>query len=297
MLVDLFKHMRFAPIESYQYIGFGSVAFIDFRLVHKALGIKELVSIEATSDPDEQTRFRHNIPYAGLNLHFGKSNAVLPTLDLSRRSLIWLDYDDSLDRSMANDLATVGRRAQSGTFVAVTFAAAFPVAEADREKALRKLKEHFPDFIAEDAKANQFDGAKFAEFGRSTLGALLQRSVSNADAGEEDTSKKRSVRQICFFKYRDGVPMVTVGWIVVAQAESQVFDACHFDSLPFVRTQSEAFRITIPLVTPMEVREMERRMPDLANAQDLNWIPQKERSEFGSVYRYLPYFGAVDSHI
>ena len=49
MLVDLFRRMRFAPIETYQYIGFGSVAFVDFRMVHKELGIKGLVSIEVIS--------------------------------------------------------------------------------------------------------------------------------------------------------------------------------------------------------------------------------------------------------
>jgi hypothetical protein len=39
---------------------------------------------------------------------------------------------------------------------------------------------------------------------------------------------------------------------------------------------------------------MERRLPDLAGATDLDWIPANERKSFGSVYRYLPQFSVVE---
>lgn len=294
MLIDLFKRMRFAPIETYRYLGFGSVAFVDFRMVHKALGIKDLVSIEATEAEEEQTRFNHNNPYAGLTLHFGHSSNVLPTLDLTKRSLVWLDYDGALSRSMANDLATVGRHAPSGTFLGLTFAASFPTTTPGRENELKRLKEEFPKFLADDTKAIALDGAKFGEFGRATLGALLERAVSDSDAGEQNPDKVRSVRQICFFKYKDGAPMITVGWLVVASSDLPIFNACKFAALPFVRTGATPFVIKIPLITPLEVREMERRLPNLATATDLNWIPEEERKNFGSVYRYLPHFSAVE---
>ncbi|RWA58380.1 MAG: hypothetical protein EOQ27_30050 [Mesorhizobium sp.] len=286
--------MRFAPIESYQYVGFGSVAFIDFRMVHKALGIKNLISIEATEDPAEQTRFRHNNPYAGLALHFGHSSKVLPMLDLAKHSLVWLDYDNLLSRSMANDLATVARRAASGSFIGVTFTSAFPPLAPGRDKELKRLKEEFPDFLAEDAKASVFDGLKYAEFGRSVLGALLQKAISDADAGEQVPGKKRSAQQVCFFRYRDGAPMTTVAWVIASEEDLSVFKACDFDALPFVRRGAESFRIEIPLVTPFEVREMEKRLPNLAVATDLDWIPEEHRKNFCDVYRYLPHFSVVE---
>jgi hypothetical protein len=294
MLLDLFKRLRFGSIETYQYVGFGSVAFVDFRMVHKLLGIKDLISIEDTDDPDERARFSQNNPYAGLKLHFGHSSAVLPTLDFTKRSLVWLDYDGALARSMANDLATVGRRAASGSFLAVTFTTAFPTGGSDREIELKRLKEDFSDFLPDDTKANQFDGAKYAEFGRKALGALLEKAVADADAGETNPQKKRSVKQLCFFKYKDGAPMVTVGWLIVAAGDLPIFEACHFQALPFVRNASVAFTVAIPLVTPMEVREMERRLPNLAAATDLDWIPESERRKFGNVYRYLPQFSVVE---
>ncbi len=295
MLIDLFKRMRFAPIETYQYVGFGSVAFVDFRMVHKWLGISDLVSIEQTDDPDEQLRFTRNNPYAGLDLHFGHSSKVLSTLDFKKRSLVWLDYDVGLCRSIANDIATIGRTAQSGTFIGVTFTDAFPRRnKKNRDKSLKFLKDEFSDFVPEDARAVDFDGAKYAEFGRSVLGALLQKSVSDADAGEADPAKRRLVHQLCFFKYADGAPMVTVGWIVVAEQDNETLEICEFGALPYVRTAAVPFRIKIPLVTPFEISEMERRLPDLASSTDLNWIPKEERDHFNSIYRYLPQFSVVE---
>ncbi len=294
MLIDLFKRMRFAPIETYQYIGFGSVAFIDFRMVHKALGIKDLISIEDTDDRHEKDRFRHNNPYEGLLLHFGNSNEVLPKINLKKQSLVWLDYDGSLSKSMANDLAIVGRNVPSGSFVAVTFPAFIQPTGPSRETELNRLKEEFPDFLKEHDKATELDGPKYARFGRSVLGALLEKAVSDADAGHQDPEQIRSVKQICFFKYRDGIPMATIGWLIISKSDAETFDMCNFDDLNYVRTGNEPFQIKIPLITPLEVREMERRLPNLDTANDLNWIPKEERSNFLNVYRYLPHFASVE---
>ena len=294
MLVDLFRRIQFAPVESYQYVGLGSVAFIDFRMVHMALGINDLVSIEGTDDPEERVRFTNNNPYAGLTLKFGLASAVLPTIDFSRRTLVWLDYDGALARSMANDIATVARSAASGTFIGVTFTTAFPVTPKDREKELTRLKDDFSDFLPEGTPAQAFDGGKYAEFGRATLGTLLERAISDADAGEKDPQARRTAFQVCYFRYKDGVPMVTVGWFIVSGADLEQYIACRFEDLPFVKTGVDAFRIRVPLVTPLEVREMERRLPALGAAADLAWIPAEERTAFLNVYRYLPHFAAVE---
>ena len=88
--------------------------------------------------------------------------------------------------------------------------------------------------------------------------------------------------------------MVTVGWFIVSGADLEQYIACRFEDLPFVKTGVDAFRIRVPLVTPLEVREMERRLPALGAAADLAWIPAEERTAFLNVYRYLPHFAAVE---
>lgn len=293
MLLDLFKRMRFAPIESYQYGGLGSVAFVDFRMVHRHLGIQDMFSIEDTSLEEEKIRFFNNKPYLNLDLRFGHSSAVLPALNFSRRSLIWMDYDERVSRSMVNDLTTIIQNISSGSFIALTFTNDFPTAKGNREAYFTKLREEFPTFISEDDKPVRLDGVRYAEFVRTTFTSLLDSALADADAGKPDEDKRIAL-QVCYFKYSDGAPMATIGWMIVSESDMSAFEACEFEGLPFVRTGADPFRIKMPKVTPTEIREMERRLPDL-NAGDLEWIPQQERTAFLASYRYLPNFAPIEA--
>lgn len=295
MLVDLFRRLPFCPSEEYQYVGFGSVAFIDFKMVHRFLGIENLISIEGTDDDNNKIRFENNKPYSGIDLRFGHSSSILPTIDFSSKSLVWLDYDGALSRSMSNDIGIVARKAPSGTFIGVTFTTAFPATDnALRLQELARLKQQFPEYIPDDVKPQQFDGGQYAEFGRQALGGLLEQAVSEADAGLSDLGEKRSVFQVCNFRYKDGAPMVTFGWVIVSDNDFDLFADAQLTSLPFVRTDQAHFRITIPFVTPLEIGEMERRLPALQNAADLDWIPAEHRKAFSKIYRYLPHFGIME---
>lgn len=296
MLLDIFRRLQFDAIETYRYVGFGSVAFVDFKMIYRALGIRDLTSIEDVGKLVEQRRFRKNKPLRGLVLRFGNSRAVLPTLDFKQKSIVWLDYDDALARSMANDIATVARDAPSGTFIAATFTTAFPTDKENAAKELTRMKDDFPEYLGDDAKPIIFQNGKtHAQFGRRVLSALLDRAVSDADAGETDPAKKRAAFQVCFFRYKDGAWMVTVGWVIVAESDLELFERCRIDDLPFVRKGSEPFKIEVPLVTPLEVREMERRLPNLASSSALDWIPNEEKAAFQNMQRYLPNFGAIEA--
>lgn len=294
MLLDLFRQLRFAPIESYQYVGFGSVSFVDFRMIHRSFGINSLISIEAAEEELEQVRFDNNKPYDGIDLRFGTSSSVLPTLDFSRRSIVWLDYDNTARRSMVNDMATVAKSAKSGTFLAVTFTNGFPQDKSASLKALQHLKDGFPEFVPEDAKPFDYQGPKYAEFVRTTFAALLQTALSDSDSGTPDPLDKRTAFQVCYFKYSDGAPMATIGWIIVSERDLPSLELSRLETLPFYRDRSIAFRIEVPKVTPLEIREMERRLPSPHTDDNLAWIPIADREQFAKLYRYLPNFAPVE---
>lgn len=290
MLIDLFKRMRFGPIEDYKYVGFGSVAFIDFRMVHRTLGISQMISIEDADDDLEKERFRHNSPYSHLTLIFGNSAAVIPTLNINCRALVWLDYDNALKRSMANDLASVASRVLSGSFLGFTVNCSFPPENPNRERELTRLKNEFPDFIDEGDSGTRFNGDGLANFARETFEALLQRAVSDADAGIADDRYKRRVRQVAYFRYKDGAQMATIGWLIVSDVDQAQFDNSHFELLQFYKTSNDPFRIKVPKVTPLEIHAMEKRISDLTTSPELAWLPIKERKAFVESYRYLPNF-------
>lgn len=294
MLLDLYKHLRFSSIQDYQYVGFGSVAFIDFRQVHRTFGLTDLISIEGTDEEEEQDRFTRNKPYDSIDLRFGHSSAILPQLDFSRHSLVWLDYDNTARRSMATDMGVVASRAKSGTFLAVTYTNDFPTGKESSKIALQHLKDGFPEFVAHDAKATDFQGKKYSEFVRRTFSALLQTALSDADAGGVDRLARRTAFQVCYFKYNDGAQMATIGWLIVSERDLGLFEQSKLDSLPFYRDGDQAFMIKIPKVTPFEIREMERKLPNPDTCPDLSWIPLEERRNFAKLYRYLPSFSPIE---
>jgi hypothetical protein len=295
MLCDVMRRMRFAHLDDYQYVGFGSIAFQDFRLVHKMLGVNSMISIEDV-DPaavTKRARFRENAPFGCVEMMFGNSATQLPLIDFTKRSLVWLDYDNHLSENMAADLRAVARNIAAGSFVAVTFAAHMPSAKESRPKELARLLDEFPAHVSKETKASSFDGAKYAEFGRTVLTEAFYKALSDADAGEPDATRRLG-RQILFIQYRDGKQMATLAWLVLDESMEQAYSDGRFDALPFFSNGATPFKIQVPFITPHEFRTMERAAPGFADDAMPDWIPEADRKAFKASYRYLPHFGVFE---
>ena len=115
MLSEIFRRLR--PFDSgrglHAYVGFGSLWFSDFSLFHRALGIRDMTSIER--EKHAQARIDANRPYSTIKMHYDESAVVLPQLDWSKKSFVWLDYDDPITTDMLLDVQTVANHAVSGT--------------------------------------------------------------------------------------------------------------------------------------------------------------------------------------
>lgn len=119
MLGEMFRRLQpFERVENYQYVGFGSIYFSDFQLVHRALGIDEMVSIE--KDTNAKACFEFNKPFASINLKFGYSADVLPLLNWDAKSIVWLDYDGRLNLDVLSDISTFCTKAASGSVLVLS---------------------------------------------------------------------------------------------------------------------------------------------------------------------------------
>lgn len=293
MMVELCRRLRFSHIDEYQYIGMGSVSFVDHRVFHKGLGITHMVSFEATDDPIIQERFKQNIPLACIDMHFGYSTDVLPTLNYDRRSIVWLDYDDKLSASMVADISTLGARLRSGSAIFVTFACGMPSERLAATKELSRLKENFPLLIEEGAKIADFDGKKYADFGKRALFNSLERAMLHQDAANPE-AERRTAAQVCYFKYRDGAIMCTIGWVIHSRAEEHMFDSSSLDVLNYYRSADLPFEIKVPKFTPFEISCLERLVPIADGVPNLPWLGESARQDFRNIYRFLPSFGAFE---
>ena len=102
-------------------------------------------------------------------------------------------------------------------------------------------------------------------------------------------------RQIGAFEYADGAKMTTVGGVFIDEGQGAVFDGAGFGDLSFYRAGGDALRIEVPMLTPREMRHLDRSLPRReGDAIDFGEIPSRDANLYADLYRYLPNFAAFE---
>lgn len=291
MFCEVFYRLaEFGRVDSYRYIGFGSTYFSDFSLFHKSLKISNNVSIER--EVVDKERFEFNLPYKCIKLIFGESNAILPTLDWSVRTIIWLDYDSQLSQSILTDVVFVCSNAPSGSILIVTV-------DADPDE----MEERIPLLTERVGKLKLPSGwSKFKLGDWGTANAYRQiinneiNSTLRDRNGVLQSGSKIKYKQLFNFHYADGAKMLTVGGLLYDEGQSGKLASCEFENLDFVRTEDEAYKIEVPSLTLKEIRHLDKQLPcenlDLIISPS---IPLLDIEKYAKIYRYFPIF--VDAEI
>lgn len=309
MMGEAFRRLHsFQRVEDYRYVGFGSIYFSDFQAVHRVLGINDMVSIEKHTEAAEC--FEFNRPFRSIDLKFGESNVVLPSLPWDKPSILWLDYDGKLDQKGLSDIDTFCARCRSGSFLVTSVnAQADPEPSEDERLAftaqtgeafnastyrLRKLVE----MVGSDKIPPGTDGAGLRgnDFGKVCRKIIDNQIASKLSArnGLLHPQDRIVYRQVFYFRYRDNAQMLTVGGVLCTEADLMKFDACAFEKLPFVRPGDEPYEIRVPCLTTKEIRHLNAQLPKVASeALVAPGVPQADLSTYAEVYRYFPSFSEV----
>lgn len=299
MMVDVLRRLApFGNVSSYRYIGFGSTYFSDFVLVHKALGISNMVSIE--QDVENQERFKFNRPYRCVSIEFGTSNEVLPTLPWTARTIAWLDYDYPLNASVLADVRFFVANAVAGSVVIVSVNAEpdrFPTgADADApQQRLQKLKERVGETkVPEDVQGKQLSKWGTAAAYRRIIANEIQSTLAERN-GVLDAGSRFEFKQLFHFHYADNAKMLTVGGVLYDEAQDALVNACNFEKLEFVRTDGEPYLVEAPNLTYREIRHLDRQLPCTAVADlDAPGVPEDDVRKYSDVYRYFPTFAETE---
>jgi hypothetical protein len=298
MLCDVFRRLRpFGRIEEYVYVGFGSVWFSDFSLFHKALGVKDMVSIEQAEAAKE--RIEENKPFR-ISVDYRRSTEALPDLDWDRNNFIWLDYDDPLSTDMLLDMRAVARRAKSGTVLSVSVqcmkAPEISQSAVAGEEEVRPFDRFVTVFrrdrVPLDASEEDLYGWRYGALCRGILNRELESELAARNA---DATTAMTFKPICEIEYEDGAKMTTVVGVFCADGDARV-DDCHFQALDFLTEYGAPVRIEVPKLTVREFRRLESQLP-LGEGQELQLgtIPAGEAKRFSAMYRYLPNFAVVET--
>lgn len=293
MIIEILARLgSLRDLAEFQYVGFGSLYFVDFALLHSRFGMTEMTSIEGEPDADARVRVLWNRPFDCVNVRFGHSNDVLPDLDWTRPAIVWLDYTGPIDGSVFADLDTVTTKLSppSVLFVTVNVEAEEPVGRFDAY-AKRVGPDRIPPGVNADA---DLADDKMAAAARETFDAEIG-SLIHARNQVPGNNQQVAYRQLFNFRYRDSHRMLTVGGLVYRSAEAPAVDNCKFDRSPHVRADADPFEIVAPHLTLREMLELSRQMPTVPAADiDRHGIPVADVEEFVKGYRYFPTFIDVD---
>lgn len=307
MLGSVFRRLsEFGSVESYRYIGFGSTYFSDFVLFHKALGIKNMISMER--DKENEERFRFNCPYKCIRIEWGDSNEVLPALSWDVRTILWLDYDGQLTANVLADVSLFSHKAIPGSVIAVTVNVEpdkMDSAAWDREKdyneqlaeyRLQKLKDQVgEDKVPISVTGKELNGWRKAAICREIITSEIHHMLSTRNGGRASGTQLR-YKQLFNFHYADGAKMLTVGGLIYDEGQTNIVAKCAFEDLLFVMNDEKACLIEIPRLTYRELRLLDTKLPlqEGESLGDVLGIPKGQLEMYSRVYRYFPTFAETE---
>lgn len=204
--------------ESYTYVGFGSVWFIEYETVHRQLGIVDMISLEA--DPAVVRRAEFNKPYRTVQVIEGLSYEVLPRMldDPARTSrpwVAWLDYDEAIDSDKLADIQSLASRMPMNSVMLITFNIG-----KGKYGRLPNRFEFLSDlfgsaFADEQVTADDKLGRRAFFDNQDNVTTLVAASLNSfVEASFVRSARPGVCRSMLEIPYQDGQPMLTMGWLI-----------------------------------------------------------------------------------
>jgi hypothetical protein len=290
-IVDMARRLTVAFPGDYQYIGFGAFEFIDFQLVHRALSIDRMFSIER--DPIERAEF--NKPFRSIKIVAADSGDAIRDglIELDRPTILWFDYTDKLNHSILADAVEVARNVPAPSFVIFTFNGqprmSSPMDDGGRVIADRRVEamkqdigeERLPsDLTDEDLSARGFARIQKRVFDSEFLGALVARHDSP------------SWFQVLNLQYRDGALMQTIGGFCLPAGTKGADIRRMLRGLDFFRAGDDFVDLRVPVITPRERMRLDQKLPRrVPNPPTLPGVVEDDITAYREVYRYLHFAG------
>jgi len=298
MLCEAFRCLSdFRYVESYRYIGFGSVYFSDFTLFHKELNLCQMKSIEHNEDDKDRCEF--NRPFQCIDLIIGESTDILSQIDWNEICTIaWLDYDDKLTNQVLADIKLVCSHCSPGSIIVITVNAqpiAYEKDGEDREARMNQLikqigEEKIPTYIRE----NDLIGWKLAGVYKRIIQNEIEETLVVRN-GTRPSNLKIHYRQLFNFNYADGAKMLSTGGIIYDEGQTGKLEGCGFNKLSFIKNGDDPYLIEVPNLTLREIRYLNSQLPTSDPSSLINHgLSLDDVEKFARIYRYFPSFAEAD---
>ncbi len=289
LVVDVLAQLgRTLDIQRYRYVGFGSMWFADFILLHKRLNLTKMISIEI--DGARKDRAEFNKPYECVEVIIGDSHTVLPSLSWEEPSVVWLDYDTPPDADILDDLAFLATRLSPGSVFIVTLNAQPPALSEEHERRVEQLRDVWGAALPIDITQAQLSNRQFPS-------VLAEAGWAHLRHARKHAAVAGSLKPIFSLAYRDGATMLTLSGIVTDDGIEAKLSFLNLAEEIGFASGEELFWIEVPPLTVGEKRRLDRFMPcvDLPSSADLGFtLPEKQIRAYSKLYRYYPVYREVE---
>ena len=276
MFCDALRLLRaLRPMEEYRYVGLGHWQFVDFELMRREVGVRDMVSIEINTN--EKARFEENRPFAEVDLRFGSAFEVLQELDLSIPTIAWLDYLWPLRTDVLNDLGLLVEALPAGSVVAATVNC-HPGKEDER---LRRLIAALgAGVVPGDVREEDLDRNGLPRVQRQILVEQL-----SAVAGARPVPA--TLKQFMFLHYADRAPMMFWAALLVDETIETEAAAVPFERLEQFREGDAPLEVSVPWLTTREVIALNEKI-EVGDAPTLRGLKASECKDYARLHRWYP---------
>lgn len=292
--------------QEYQYIGFGGCSFTDFKLFHRELQINQMISIENGSYSEYKLEL--NKPFQCIKILRGESNTVLPTIDLSLPSLIWLDYDGVLQKYMFEDLETIfhtipagsifilscNRELKKGNYIELE-GRITNKEEGKEPMSPEEIKEVFGDLVPFDIEPDACTPEKSFCTIKRMLDKKIRSTIYDRNLSKDENTDFHLLYNIIYQEKR-GAKMFTYGGVVCN--ENVNVDSISLDNFDFIAQKDSdvVYKIDVPILTHRETLALNQILFDTDKEKkfiEAKIITEKELTEYKKIYKYCPSFHDV----
>lgn len=271
----------------YQYIGFGGLAFTDFKLFHKELGINTMYSIEACYSCE---KIAFNKPYSCINVLHYKSTEALLKIDLTRPSIVWLDYDGELTMDTFTDISILFNQLPEGSIYILTCNRQLINEEADPQRPYsnEEFENVFKELVPYNIEKNCCSEVNSYRTIKSMVDAYCERILRERNKLQDSLLHYKPLYN---FKYQEqgGAKMYTTGGIIIGDNISEAFiNQCNTEFIG-----EDVIDISIPNLTRRESLWLNQNMNNEALERDIiqkSIIKEKDIDNYKKFYKYMPNF-------
>jgi len=272
-------------LDKYDYIGLSSPFYTDFKLFHKELHINNLVSIEGSQIENIKDRMEFNRPYKCIEISMGMSTKVLIQQNWKNKKIVWLDYDDSLDMFMFDDIEILFKNLVPKSLYLITCNS--QLKRYDKESFKEKFKGLVPFNISNKDFASEYSNLTLRNMFTKHINRIINER--NLTLPEDE---HLAFYQIYFFKYQEnrGARMFTLGGIVDYKNQSFSTSDFNLDRFEFIKTSDVPYEIKVPNLTVREVDFLNQQLPDKTTnlINNMKFLPQEDVENYSKLYKYLP---------